>query len=113
MELFVNYLELLLELLELFGITFGITLINLTVIPNGITFGITWNYLENTRLFFSCVLPLGLLEHVFEKNCSIEFINPVCPSVHLYPIFSPSFNLLSIYEEYGCVFRSIAQEFWD
>jgi hypothetical protein len=63
MELFVNYLELLFELLELFGITFGITLINLTVIPNGITFGITWNYLENnsifgiTRLFFLVSCP--------------------------------------------------------
>jgi hypothetical protein len=48
---------------ELFGITFGVTLINLTVIPNGITFGITWNYLENnsifgiTRLFFWCLAP--------------------------------------------------------
>jgi hypothetical protein len=73
LELFVNYLELLLELLELFGITFGITLINLTVIPNGITFEITWNYLENnsifgiTRLFFIwCLAPRlsaqGLLE---------------------------------------------------
>jgi hypothetical protein len=54
----------------------------------------------------------------------VEFINPVRPSVRLYPIFSPSFNLrsstildskrrLSIYEEYGWVFRSKAQELWN
>jgi hypothetical protein len=76
----------------------------------------------------------SFLKHIFEKkNCSIEFINPVrpClsvrPSVHpsvrlSVPYFFATFNLRSsnfgflektIYEEYGCVFRSKAQELCD
>jgi hypothetical protein len=85
-------LELLLELLELFGIicelfgiTFGITgiiwnyfwnitLINLTVIPNGITFGIT-------RLFFSGVLSLAIpmvavsFLHSYMSTSILKFLN--------------------------------------
>jgi hypothetical protein len=62
--------------------------------------------IHNKFLFQAVVL----LEHIFEKNCSIEFINPVRPSVcTLFFRHISTYDLqildskrgLSIYEEYG------------
>jgi hypothetical protein len=53
-----------------------------------------------------------LLEHIFEKNCSIEFINPVRPSVRLSVCPSVRLSVCPSVPYFFAIFQPTIFNFW-